>query len=206
MALSPLPRRLATGTALVLAVAGVVLASVSCGKKGTPSGAKTGASDAGPAGPSTPDLSTPRATLGQVARALDAGDLTALDACLTTDAAAGVRRDLLAWKAVLMDPAAGPRALARIPPPSGDAEKAAYRAGFGGDPAGLLLMLARATNRVAAGSAAGGDATVAPTRVDVPEPGAGDRVEGDRILPDGTRRRAVLVRRDGAWRVDRLAL
>ncbi len=198
MALPPAPSRLPRGTARTLALVGVVVLATACGKPGKPPGATAGAS--GPVGPVAPDLSSPSSALGAAAKALAAGDLAALDACLTTDGAEHVRRDLLAWKAVLADPAAGPRALARIPSPRDDAEKVAYRAGFGGDPAGLLRMLARASQ-----AAAGADADPAP-RVEAPAGASVDRVEGDRVLPDGTRRRAVLVRRDGVWRVDRLSL
>jgi len=198
MALSPAPRRLAAGIARALALVTVASAVAACGEAARSRDAGTTA--ACPVGAAPPDLSTPSAALGAAARALAAGDLAALDACLTEAAAAGVRRDLLAWKAVLVDPAGGPRALARIPSPVDDAEKAAYRAGFEGDPAGLLRMLARASQ-----AAEGGGAGAAP-RVEAPAPGATERVTGDRVLPDGTRRRAVLVRRGGAWRVDRLAL
>lgn len=204
MALPRDPRRLATGIVLAVAIAAVVVASAACGKTGRAPGGSAGATESGPAASSSPDLSTPVAALGAAADALAAGDLAALDACLTPQAAQRVRRDLLAWKALLADPAGGPRALARIPSPAGDAEKAAYRAGFGGDPAGLLRMLARATSFAEGASGSAGSASAA--KVEVTGPVAGDRVEGDRVLPDGTRRRAVLVRRDGAWRVDRLAL
>lgn len=199
MALPPPPRRGAARIVRALAVAFVLSCVVACGKQGAPPGTAPAGGDACPVGAAAPDLSTPGGALGAAARALAAGDLAALDACLTADGAAAVRRDLLAWKAVLVDPAAGPRTLARIPNPSGEQEKAAYRAGFGGDPAGLLVILARATHPRGEG------ADGAP-RVEVPASGASDRVEGDRILPDGTRRRAVLVRRDGAWRIDRFSL
>lgn len=132
-----------------------------------------------------------------VARALEAGDFEALASCSTAEGIERVRRDLLAWKAMLTDRTAGPRAAVRIPSPRDEAEGARYAAGLKGDPSGLLSMLARAQ-----ASDAGPVA-----RFEVAAPAAGvERVETDRALPDGTRRRVVLVLRDGAWKVDRLAL
>ena len=176
-----------------------VLTNGACGKGGAdraPGGRETGGSDAGPAARARPDLSTPLAALSAAVKALGAGDLAALDACLTAEGAVRVRRDLAAWKDLLADPTTGPRAVSRIPPARDEAEKSAYVAGFGGEPAGLLRMLARAD----AASGAEARADVGPFAVDAV------RVEGERVRPDGTRRRAVLVRDGATWRVDRLAL
>ena len=124
------------------------------------------------------------------------GNFEALCACSTPDSIERVRRDLLTWNALLSDALTGPRAVARIPSPRDDAEKALYRAGFTGDPAGLFCMLARSEGSAAA---------VAQVEVPTPAPGV-LRIETDRALEDGTRRRVVLVLRDGVWRVDRFAL
>ena len=184
--------RVACGALLLAAF----LAVPACGKKGSPPPTNEPAS-AGPAAPAGPDLSNPEATFACASRAVSEGDFEALRACSTLEGIERVRRDLLAWNAILTDATAGPRALSRIPSPRDDVEKALYRAGFSGDPAGLLHMLVR-TRPSDAGPVA---------RVGIAMPAAGvERIETDRVLADGTRRRVVLVLRDGAWKVDRLAL
>lgn len=171
------------------------LALTACGKKGTPAG--NDASYRTIPSPAGPDLSTPDAALASVTRAVEAGDFEALSVCATKDGIEGVRRDLLAWNALLSDPITGPRILARIPPPRDEAEKARYRAGFTGDPAGLLHMIARCQESDAGPVAR---AEVIRFAKDV------ERLELDRVQRDGTRRRVVLVWSDGAWRADRVAL
>jgi hypothetical protein len=187
------PTRSLARSVLCTWLLGAALVAGGCGKKAAPP--RADAPCVFPTSPAAPDLSTPGAALESACRAAAAGDFEALAACSTSEGVERIRRDLLAWNALLSDGTAGPRALARIPSPRDDAEKARYRAGFTGDPSGLLSMLARSQG------------TVVGARVEVPVPAAGvERVETDRAMPDGTRRRVVLVLRDGAWRVDRFAL
>lgn len=132
-------------------------------------------------------------------------------ACCTSDGIAAVKRDLLAWNEILVDPVAGPRVRNRLPLPESDAEKDLYRAAFRGDPAGLLHVWARVDRADAAPAPGHGIALASPTGPGptpfVATPAAGvDRVEAERVRGDGTRRRVVLVARDGSWRVDRIQL
>lgn len=189
----PSPAKIARGLAVVGLFA--LLAS-GCGKGG-PARKGGGPADSGGAADSGPALSTPADALEAVVRALAAGDLAELRRCATAACIEGVERDLRAFGSLLTDPVTGPRALARLAPPRDAAEKAVWKAGLAGDAAGLLYMLSRSLA-----------ADAGPTgRAEVFVPAAGvDRVDTDRVLSDGTRRRVVLVRLDGAWKADRLAL
>ena len=72
--------------------------------------------------PRGPDLSTPEAALHAALRASATGDLAAFQAFLTPAGAERVRRDLGAWRDVLLDPAQGPRLLARLGRPANPAD------------------------------------------------------------------------------------
>lgn len=204
------PPGVAGALALVLLLLGGGVA-VGCGKRGR-GGSEDGGGSGGRA--SGPDLSTPEAVLVGVADTLARGDLEGLDARLTPEARAAVRRDLEAFHAALRDPAVGPRYAARLPAPRDDAEAETYRkAILEGDPAGLFLLLMRASPRPPPGPAASASSAPAdagpraPMSPPVPpDAAAASRLERDLPAGDGTRRRVVLVREGGLWRVDRLQL
>ncbi len=189
MASSSRPIRPSPAFALLALLLSANLAGAACGKQGAPP-----QRDTSPAGP---DLSTPDAAIACVSRAVEAGDFAALRACSTIEGIEGVRRDLLAWSALLSDTATGTRIASRIPPPRDAPEDALYRAAFTGDLAGLFRMLTR--------SRASDSGPVARAEVVRVVEGV-ERVEIDRVQRDGTRRRVVLVWKDGAWRVARIAL
>ncbi len=195
--------------ALVLILGGAAAVTGGCGKRGG-----GGSDEGGGAGGRTVDLSTPEAVLLGVAHALARGDLDALDARLTPDARAAVRRDLEAFRTALSDPSIGPRYAARLPQPRDDAEVEIFRkALLEGDPAGLLHVLLRASPRPAPPpqesppAAPVAPAPGAPASPGLPAAG-GTATHLERDLPagDGTRRRVVLVRQGSAWYVDRLQL
>src|SRR5262245_50376120 len=106
---------------VVLAAATSALLSCGCGK------------GEGPARPRGPDFSTPEAVCTQAFSALEKGDLAALSPFLAEAGAKQVSRDLLAWAAVLRDPATGPRVVARIPPPKTEEEKKDLEKALAGD-------------------------------------------------------------------------
>ncbi len=145
-------------------------------------------------GPEGPDLSTPEAACRVAMKALAAGDLSRLDVVLSPAGAAQVRRDLEAFRRVLSDPATGPKAMSRVAAPKDEAEKAAIEKALSGDPAALLALYVRADPHP--------DAAVPPP------PLAPDAswAQMDYVARDGTRKRVVLTRTGGAWKVDLLQL
>lgn len=174
-----------------------------CGKGGSGR-----ADDGGGTWGRTVDLSTPEVVLVGVADALARADLAALDARLTPDARAALRRDLEAFRTALSDPAVGPRYAARLPQPRDDAEVEIFRkALLEGDSAGLLHVLLRAAPRPAPPpyEAPPAAPVVAPAAEGLPG-AAPTRLERDLPAADGTRRRVVLVRQGSGWLVDRLQL
>ena len=186
------------GTSRLL-LAGVLLASVvdaaslcACGKKSVPAAQGEASKPAAP----VIDRSTPEVVLAQAHALLRAGDLAGLSAFLTERGAASVRLDLEAWRAMLVDPAGGPRLASRLPVPDDPAERASLTAALsGGDPTALLRLYLRADPHP-------------PLPPAAPVPRAPDlaRVELGYPAADGSTRRVVLVRKPDGWRIDRLAL
>src|SRR5207249_11099088 len=65
--------------------------------------AACGKGGSAPAAPRGPDLSSPEAVWSQASKALEAGDLASLAPFLSEAGARQVRRDLEAWRKVLVD-------------------------------------------------------------------------------------------------------
>jgi len=175
-------------------LAGVVGAATlcGCGKKGSPSAP---GNESKPAAPAL-DRSTPEVVLAQAHALLRVGDLAGLGAFLTERGAASVRLDLEAWRAMLVDPAGGPRLASRLPVPDDPAERASLAAALaGGDPTALLRLYLRADPHPPLPPAAPVPRAPDLTRVELAYPAA-----------DGSTRRVVLVRKPDGWRIDRLAL
>jgi hypothetical protein len=155
--------------------------------------AAAGCGGSGGGGARGPDLSTPEVVFVQATEALARGDLAALSRVLSPAGDAQVRRDLEAWRLVLRDPATGPRTLARLPVEN-EAERAALARALDGDAAELLRLYVRADPRT-------------PERP-VPVARAPDAAwaQIDYVARDGSRRRVVMTRAGGEWRVDVLQL
>jgi hypothetical protein len=165
-----------------LAVVLVLAAAAACGRGG-----------AG-AAPSAPDLATPRSTLEGALRALEAGDLGALAPYLSPEAADRLRRDLSAWREMLVHPREGPRLLALAPPPKDAREADGTRRALAGDVAGLLRLYVATEPH-----------PYAPAKAPDPGPG-GRRVEGLYRARDGSWRSVLLALEGDRWRVERLQL
>jgi hypothetical protein len=141
------------------------------------------------AGPKGPDRSTPEAVFAHATSALSRGDLAALDAILSDAGRAQVRRDLEAWRAVLRDPATGPRVLARLP-----RDESAIRRALDGGLEDVLRLYVRADPHPAA---------TAPPAERAPD---ATWASIDYVSSDGSRRRVVMTRGADGWRVDHLQL
>ena len=170
----------------------IAAALLACGKQGA---APSAGGDAKPAAKPI-DRSSPEIVLAQAYERMLAGDLAGMSPFLTERGSASVRRDLEAWRALLVDPAGGPRIAARIPASADPAERAAIAAAFSGsDPSALLRLYLRADPHPPLASAA-----------PVPRPAEVLRVELSYPVPEGASRRVVLVRGTDGWRIDRFAL
>lgn len=176
-----------------LTVAGVLLSSfcAACGRDAPPARGGTGAS----AGPAVVDRSSPDAVWKAAHAALADGDLVRLRPYLTPAGELRLSRDLEAWRALLVDPATGPRVATRVKLPDDPTARAAAQAALAtGDAAALL--------RVYVASEPRGPWAPLPTRTGAD----GDRVDLEVPAHGGETRPVRLVRTADGWRIDRLAL
>jgi len=170
----------------------VLVAGAGCGRDPGASGA--GRSGGGTA-PATLDRSSPDAVWKAAHAALAAGDLPRLRPYLTDAGAQRLSRDLEAWRAMLVDPATGPRVAARVRLPDDPAARAAAQAALaGGDTAALLRVYVAADPR--------GPWVPLPVR----SGGDGDRLDVETPARGGETRPVRLVRTADGWRIDRLSL
>ena len=146
-----------------------------------------------PASPEAVDLTTPTSAYAGAMKAVEAGDLSRLAPYLTAQAALRLRRDLDAWREMLVHPREGPRLLSLPPPPRDAAEAEEVRRAIAGDPARLFRLYVAAHPH-----------PYAPAGAE-PPPGA-TRLELLYPSRDGSRRAVVLALADGLWKIDRLQL
>ncbi len=175
-----------------LTVAGVVLASLvpACGREGP---AAKGTSPGAPT--AEVDRSTPHAVWRAAHAALADGDLARLRPYLTPAGELRLSRDLEAWRALLTDPATGPRVATRVKLPDDPAARAAAQAALAtGDAAALLRVFIASEPRD----------PVTPLPTDLPL--RDDRVDVDLPAHGGETRPVRFVRGADGWRIDRLGL
>ena len=159
--------------------------------------AACGKGGSAPAAPRGPDLSSPEAVWSQASKALEAGDLASLAPFLSEAGARQVRRDLEAWRKVLVDTDTGPRTLARIPTAKTEEEKADLERALAGDLASLLRVYVRADPHPAPA------AVLAPVPPRPPEAAWAELEYG---AHDGSRRAVVLTREAREWRIAQIQL
>lgn len=174
-------------------VVGVLLALLpaACGRDG-PSRAGEKAT---PAAPAPVDRSSPDAVWRAAHAALADGDLARLRPYLTPAGELRLSRDLEAWRALLTDPATGPRVATRVKLPDDPAQRAAAQAALaGGDAAALLRVFLASEPR--------GPWVPLPPRTGAD----GDRLDLEVPAHGGETRPVRLVRTEDGWRIDRLGL
>jgi hypothetical protein len=169
----------------------VALLVAGCGRDPAPARDGAGA----PSGRGIVDRSTTDVVWAAAHAALADGDLARLRPYLTPAGELRLSRDLEAWRALLTDPATGPRVATRVKlPDDPKGREAAQAALASGDTAALLRVYVASEPRgpwVPLGPRAGPD---------------GDRVDVEVPVPGGETRPVRLVRTDDGWRIDRLAL
>ncbi|MFO0934491.1 MAG: hypothetical protein U1E39_17530 [Planctomycetota bacterium] len=174
-------------------VAGVLVAllAAACGRDAPPRKDAAG----NPAAPATVDRSSPDAVWKAAHAALADGDLARLRPYLTPAGEVRLSRDLEAWRALLTDPATGPRVATRVKLPDDPAARAAAQAALAtGDAAALLRVFMASEPR--------GPWVPLPTRSGAD----GDRIDLEVPAHGGETRPVRLVRTDDGWRIDRLGL
>lgn len=173
----------------LLAGAGLVAGGLAgCGRGGDPQRGAT------PSAVARVDRSTPDATWKGAHAALSTGDLEGLRAYLTDAGFRRVVRDLAAWRAIVVDPAAGPRVVPRIRLPDDPAARAAAQADLQAeDPRATLRVYVAADPRPAYAPLPAHDAS-------------GDTVDVELPTSGGETRPARFVRTPDGWRIERLGL
>lgn len=176
-----------------LPVAGVLLVSwlAACGRD-EPSAKGAARTQAAPG---VVDRSSPDVVWKAAHAALVEGDLVRLRPYLTPAGELRLSRDLEAWRALLTDPATGPRVATRVKLPDDPTARAAAQAALAtGDAAALLRVFLASEPR--------GPWVPLPTR----NGADGDRVDLEVPAHGGETRPVRLVRTDDGWRIDRLGL
>lgn len=175
-------------TLALLVITGLVGGVLGCGRGGEPVRGTSARAAA------EVDRSSPDAAWRGAQAALSKGDLEGLRPYLTEVGYRRVVRDLAAWRALVVDPAAGPRVVARIRLPDDPAARAAAEADLKAeDPRGTLRVYVAADPRPPYAPLPAHDASRDAFDVELPTSG-------------GETRPARFVRTPDGWRIDRLGL